>query len=72
MKSSFDPGLMRCYRWSQQGVLVGMAECSNMEVGNYLCHSGSVLLSGECETGAAAAEGCLEDRAPGSQVVAQK
>lgn len=41
-------------------------------MGTYLCHNGSVLLSGECATRAAAAEGCLEDRAPGSQVVAQK
>lgn len=42
------------------------------EMGTYFCHNRGVLLSGECATRAAAAEGCLEDGAPGSQVVAQR
>ena len=31
MKSSSDSGSMRCYRLSKQGILVGMAEYSNVE-----------------------------------------
>lgn len=42
------------------------------EMGTYFCHNRGVLLSEECATRAAAAEGCLEDRAPGRQVVAQR
>lgn len=42
------------------------------EMGTCFCHHRSELLSGERTTRTAAAEGCLEDRAPGRQVVAQR